>query len=220
MQRGRIFACAFRHHRQVFDPLGNLALQNTPAFLIFDLLSWLLPSYQFNSLNNLLRQVLIDAVDFEALTASCCPAKLLVCATNVQVPTGAGRAPGRTPVRPASVSERCCVFRGAHGAHIPEFASVPNATSEGLPFPALCHHVHGTGTPNGDGAQQEMVHEREDHSPCPRPLGGSHARAGRAGDKLRRTGVLVRYGPDRAGGTTPRQPEWRIGDTAQLCIRR
>jgi len=70
----------------LFDRLaGNRSLENSPAFIMFDLLTRLFSPYQLNPLNyNPLRQVLVDAVDFEALRRTHCPVKLFLSATNVR----------------------------------------------------------------------------------------------------------------------------------------
>jgi NTE family protein len=70
----------------VFDRLtGNHALENSPAFLFFDLMSRLFSPYQFNPLNyNPLRTVLEQSVDFDRLRSHCCPVKLFLSATNVR----------------------------------------------------------------------------------------------------------------------------------------
>ena len=61
----------------------NYALDKSPAFLMFDLLSRVASPYQLNPLNiNPLRDVLKDWVNFERLREQC-PLKLFVCATNV-----------------------------------------------------------------------------------------------------------------------------------------
>jgi NTE family protein len=69
-----------------FDRLtGNRALENSPAFMIFDLLTRVLSPYQFNPLNyNPLREVLTETVDFSALRRAHCPVKLFLSATNVR----------------------------------------------------------------------------------------------------------------------------------------
>jgi NTE family protein len=65
--------------------LGNHALEWSPAFIMFDLMTRLLSPYQFNPLNhNPLRNVLLQSVDFERLRRHCCPIKLFLSATNVR----------------------------------------------------------------------------------------------------------------------------------------
>ena len=64
---------------------GNRSLENSPAFLAFDLVSRLLSPYQFNPLNhNPLREVLLQSVDFDRLRLADCPVKLFLSATNVR----------------------------------------------------------------------------------------------------------------------------------------
>jgi NTE family protein len=69
-----------------FDRMtGNLSLEGSPAFMLFDLMTRLWSPYQLNPFNfNPLRQVLVDTVDFEALRRSRCPVKLFISATNVR----------------------------------------------------------------------------------------------------------------------------------------
>jgi len=69
-----------------FDRItGNRALENSPAFIAFDLISRLLSPYQFNPLNrNPLREVLEQSVDFDRLRSADCPVKLFLSATNVR----------------------------------------------------------------------------------------------------------------------------------------
>jgi NTE family protein len=69
-----------------FDRItGNRSLENSPAFIAFDLISRLLSPYQFNPLNrNPLREVLEQSVDFERLRSADCPVKLFLSATNVR----------------------------------------------------------------------------------------------------------------------------------------
>jgi NTE family protein len=62
----------------------NHSLENSPAFMLFDLMSRLFSPYQTNPLNyNPLRGVLDETVDFEKLRADC-PLKLFISATNVR----------------------------------------------------------------------------------------------------------------------------------------
>jgi NTE family protein len=64
---------------------GNHALENSPAFLVFDLVTRLFSPYQFNPLNyNPLREVVEQTVDFDKLRAASCPVKLFLSATNVR----------------------------------------------------------------------------------------------------------------------------------------
>ena len=69
----------------VFDRLANnRSLENSPAFLWFDLVSRLMSPYQFNPLNfNPLRHALEQSVDFEVIRRKC-TMKLYICATNVR----------------------------------------------------------------------------------------------------------------------------------------
>jgi len=79
-------------HSSMFSPLQptawdrlthNHALESSPAFLAFDLMTRLLSPYEFNPFNlNPLRDVLAESVDFERLRAGCA-AKLFLSATNV-----------------------------------------------------------------------------------------------------------------------------------------
>jgi NTE family protein len=65
--------------------MGNRSLENSPAFVAFDLISRLMSPYQFNPLNrNPLREVLLQSVDFERLRSADCPVKLFLSATNVR----------------------------------------------------------------------------------------------------------------------------------------
>ncbi len=80
-------------HAGMFSPLQptafdrmahNHALENSPAFLAFDLISRVLSPYEFNPFNwNPLRQVLEDCIDFETLR-ECSTVKLFISATNVR----------------------------------------------------------------------------------------------------------------------------------------
>ena len=69
----------------IFDKLtGNRALEWSPAYVMFDLMSRLFSPYQFNPLNyNPLRDVIAKSVDFEKLRTENCPVKLFLSATNV-----------------------------------------------------------------------------------------------------------------------------------------
>ena len=65
--------------------MGNRGLENSPAYVLFDMMTRLLSPYQFNPMNyNPLREVLTQVVDFDALRQSCCPVKLFLSATNVR----------------------------------------------------------------------------------------------------------------------------------------
>src|SRR5262249_9034628 len=60
-------------------------LENSPAFVAFDMMTRLFSPYQFNPGNyNPLRDVLIQTVDFAALRRHACPVKLFLSATNVR----------------------------------------------------------------------------------------------------------------------------------------
>jgi len=64
--------------------MGNRGLENSPAYILFDMMTRLLSPYQFNPMNyNPLREVLTQVVDFEALRQSR-PVKLYLSATNVR----------------------------------------------------------------------------------------------------------------------------------------
>lgn len=73
------------------SPFGNFGggsdkhtLDNSPMYLMTDLMLRILSPYQFNPMNvNPLRDVLKSHVDFNALRAHC-PIKLYMCATNVE----------------------------------------------------------------------------------------------------------------------------------------
>lgn len=80
-------------HSSLFSPLQptfwdrmthNHALESSPAFLAFDLMTRLLSPYEFNPVNyNPLREVIAESVDFERLQKDCA-AKLFLSATNVR----------------------------------------------------------------------------------------------------------------------------------------
>ena len=93
----------------LFDRLtGNESLENSPAFIWFDLLTRLLSPYQFNPFNyNPLRQVLVDTVDFEALRMARCPVKLYLSATNVR--TGKIKVFGNDEIGPDAVLASGCL---------------------------------------------------------------------------------------------------------------
>jgi len=79
-------------HSAIFSPLQptpfdrathNHALENSPAFLAFDLMTRVLSPYEFNPFNyNPLRNVIEESVDFERLHTGCA-VKLFLSATNV-----------------------------------------------------------------------------------------------------------------------------------------
>jgi NTE family protein len=65
--------------------MGNQTLDNSPAFVWLDYVTRVLSPYQLNPLNwNPLREVLIAAVDFDAMRKSKLPIQLFLCATNVR----------------------------------------------------------------------------------------------------------------------------------------
>jgi NTE family protein len=65
--------------------MGNRSLDNSPAYVLMDMMTRLLSPYQFNPMNyNPLREVLTQVVDFDALRANACPVKLFLSATNVR----------------------------------------------------------------------------------------------------------------------------------------
>ena len=64
---------------------GNDALEKSPAYIIFDMLSRLMSPYQLNPMNlNPLKDVLTKVVDFSKLGPATCPVKLFLSATNVR----------------------------------------------------------------------------------------------------------------------------------------
>jgi NTE family protein len=81
-------------HAAVFSPLqpsivdrmlNNRSLENSPAYVAFDMMSRLMSPQQFNPFNfNPLRRVLEQSMDFEALRSAKCKLKLNICATNVR----------------------------------------------------------------------------------------------------------------------------------------
>jgi NTE family protein len=63
----------------------NWALENSPAFLMMDIVSRLMSPYEFNPTNaNPLRDVLLESVDFDVLRTTETPIKLFLSATNVR----------------------------------------------------------------------------------------------------------------------------------------
>lgn len=104
-------------HAAAFGPLqptaldrlfGNKSLENSPAFIFFDMLSRVLSPYQFNPLNyNPLRDVLAECVDFEKLRKACCPVRLFLSATNVR--TGKVRVFGNDEVNVDAVLASACL---------------------------------------------------------------------------------------------------------------
>lgn len=70
----------------IFDKItGSRALEFSPAFMMFDMVTRLMSPYQFNPFNfNPLRQILEQSVDMDAIRTARCPVKLSICATNVR----------------------------------------------------------------------------------------------------------------------------------------
>jgi hypothetical protein len=65
--------------------LGDHSKAQSRGFVFSELLTRLFLPYEFNPLNqNPLRQVLLDSVDFDALSPTTCPIKLYLAATNVR----------------------------------------------------------------------------------------------------------------------------------------
>jgi NTE family protein len=65
--------------------LGDHSKAQSRGFVFSELLTRLFLPYEFNPLNqNPLRQVLLDSVDFDALSPTICPIKLYLAATNVR----------------------------------------------------------------------------------------------------------------------------------------
>jgi NTE family protein len=65
--------------------LGNHSMAQSAGFVFFELMTRLFSPYEFNPLNrNPLRQVLLDSIDFDALSPKTCPIKLYLAATNVR----------------------------------------------------------------------------------------------------------------------------------------
>jgi NTE family protein len=64
---------------------GNHSMARSGGFLFFELMTRLFSPYEFNPFNrNPLRQVLMDTIDFAALSPTTCPIKLYLAATNVR----------------------------------------------------------------------------------------------------------------------------------------
>ncbi len=84
------------------------SLSTSPAFVMLDLMTRLMSPYQFNPLNvNPLRRVLLDTVDFEALSRKTCPVKLFLSATNVR--SGKVKVFGNEEITPDAVLASCCL---------------------------------------------------------------------------------------------------------------
>ena len=85
----------------------NHSLENSPAFVMFDLISRLYSPYQFNPMNyNPLRQVLEQTVDFEKLRKESA-LKLFLSATNVR--TGKVKVFGNEEVNADAVMASACL---------------------------------------------------------------------------------------------------------------
>jgi NTE family protein len=85
----------------------NHSLENSPAFVMFDLVSRLYSPYQFNPLNyNPLRQVLEQTVDFERLRKDSA-VKLFLSATNVR--TGKVKVFGNEDISVDAVLASACL---------------------------------------------------------------------------------------------------------------
>ncbi len=85
----------------------NHSLENSPAFVMFDLISRLYSPYQFNPLNyNPLRQVLEQSVDFEMLREKSA-LKLFLSATNVR--TGKVKVFGNDELSADAVLASACL---------------------------------------------------------------------------------------------------------------
>jgi NTE family protein len=64
---------------------GNHSMAQSAGLVFFELKTRLFSPYEFNPLNrNPLRQVLLDSIDFDALSPTTCPIKLYLAATNVR----------------------------------------------------------------------------------------------------------------------------------------
>ena len=104
-------------HAAAFSPLqpspfdramGNKALEWSPAYVFFDLMTRLMSPYQFNPLNyNPLRDVLTEVVDFDKLRRTCCPVKLFLSATNVR--TGKVKVFDNDQIGPDAVLASSCL---------------------------------------------------------------------------------------------------------------
>lgn len=86
--------------------LGRWTLDNSPAYLMVDLLARLVSPYDMPSLGgNPLEQVLRESVDFQALAEG--PIKVFVTATNVH--TGRGRIFRNAEITPAALMASACL---------------------------------------------------------------------------------------------------------------
>jgi NTE family protein len=87
--------------------MHNHALDMSPAFVMFDLMTRLLSPYQFNPLNhNPLRHVLEQVVDFERLR-QCTEVKIFLSATNVR--TGKVKVFETSRLSADAVMASCCL---------------------------------------------------------------------------------------------------------------
>ena len=88
--------------------MGNRSLDNSPAYVLMDMMTRLLSPYQFNPMNyNPLRDLLIQVVDFEAMRAHRCPVKLYLSATNVR--TGKVKVFGNDEITADAVLASSCL---------------------------------------------------------------------------------------------------------------
>ncbi len=104
-------------HAAAFSPLqptpldrwlGNKALEASPAFMVFDMLTRILSPYQFNPLNyNPLREVLAKSIEFDKLRTNCCPTKLFLSATNVR--TGKVKVFGNDEITVDAIMASACL---------------------------------------------------------------------------------------------------------------
>jgi NTE family protein len=86
--------------------LGRWTLDNSPAYLVVDLLARLISPYDMPSFGgNPLEQVLRESVDFQALAEG--PIKVFVTATNVH--TGRGRIFRKADITPAALMASACL---------------------------------------------------------------------------------------------------------------
>ncbi|MBB4228905.1 patatin-like phospholipase family protein [Rhizobium mongolense] len=93
----------------IFDRItGSRALEFSPAFMMFDMVTRLMSPYQFNPFNyNPLRQVLEQSIDMDAIRMARCPVKLNVCATNVR--TGKVKVFGNDELSIEAVMASACL---------------------------------------------------------------------------------------------------------------
>ncbi len=87
--------------------MGNNSLDNSPAFMFFDILSRLMSPYELNPMNlNPLKDVLTSVIDFDVLREGC-PIKLFLSATNVK--TGKVRMFENSEIGPDQVLASGCL---------------------------------------------------------------------------------------------------------------